>query len=122
MNANDIVVVVTKLWSAIQELTVGGIGGIVAYMVEYKRAKAADDEHKWSNMTMWIHLFMGSFMAYVVGQFMPADMTYRDGLIGLVGLTSYSIIGLVENRFATWLVDIVMAVSGGNKDGKEKRG
>lgn len=115
MTADELLIVLSKLWRAIQELVVGGTGGVIAYMVEYKRAKAADDEHKWSSGAMLIHIFMGSFMAYVVGSFMPHDMTYRDGLIGLVGLTSYSVIGLIESRFSTLLVDIVMAIFGGKK-------
>lgn len=115
MTANEIMLVLTKIWGAIQELVVGGTGGMIAYMVEYKRAKTVDDNHKWSKGTMCIHIFMGSFMAYVVGSFMPHDMTYRDGLIGLVGLTSYSVIGLIESRFSAWIVDVVMALFGGKK-------
>ncbi len=64
---------------------------------------------------MVIHIFIGSFIAYIAGTFMAADMTYRDGLIGLVGLTSYSLIGLLESNFTKWAIDVFMAMIGGKK-------
>lgn len=46
---------------------------------------------------------------------MAADMTYRDGLIGLIGLTSYSLVGLLESSFTKWAVEVFMAMLGGKK-------
>lgn len=117
MTANELYEILVKIGHALQEIIVGGVGGMVAYMVEFKRARTANENHKWNSASMVMHIFMGSFMAYVAGSFMPHDMVYRDGLIGLIGLTSYTIIGLIESRFATWLIDIIMAVLGG-KNGK----
>lgn len=117
MSANEVYELLVKIFHAMKEILVGGLGGVVAYMVEYKRIKSANENHQWNHASMVIHLFIGSFMAYVAGSFMAHDMTYRDGLIGLIGLTSYTIVGLIESRFAAWVIDIIMAVVGG-KNGK----
>lgn len=110
MNADELLLLLTKIWHAMHELVIGGTGGVVAYMVEYSRNKKVDAEHKWGWVSMFMHLFMGSFIAYIAGTFMGHDMLYRDGLIGLVGLTSYTIIGLLESRFSAWFVNVVMAL------------
>lgn len=115
MNAQEMYELLVKLSIAFKEALVGGIGGMVAYMVEYKRQKALIPEHKWSSGTMVIHIFIGSFIAYIAGTFMTADMTYRDGLIGLVGLTSYSLVGLLESNFTKWVIDVFIAMIGGKK-------
>lgn len=115
MNAHEMYELLVKLSIALKEVLVGGTGGMIAYMVEYKRQKALIPEHKWSSGTMVIHIFIGSFIAYIAGTFMAADMTYRDGLIGLVGLTSYSLIGLLESNFTKWAIDVFMAMIGGKK-------
>lgn len=115
MNAHEMYELLVKLSTALKEVLVGGTGGMIAYMVEYKRQKALIPEHEWSSGAMVIHIFIGSFIAYIAGTFMAADMTYRDGLIGLVGLTSYSLIGLLESNFTKWAIDVFMAMIGGKK-------
>ena len=116
MTAEQIFDAVVKLTVALKEILVGGTGGMIAYMVEYKRQKALVPEHKWSSGTMIIHIFIGSFVAYVAGTFMPPDMTYRDGLIGLVGLTSYSLVGLMESNFTKYAMNVLMAMIGNKND------
>ena len=116
MNAHEMYELLVKLSTALKEVLVGGTGGMIAYMVEYKRQKALIPEHKWSSGTMVIHIFIGSFIAYIAGTFMAADMTYRDGLIGLIGLTSYSLVGLLESNFTRWAIDVFMAMIGRKHD------
>ena len=116
MNAHEMYELLVKLSTALKEVLVGGTGGMIAYMVEYKRQKALIPEHKWSSGGMIIHIFIGSFIAYIAGTFMAADMTYRDGLIGLIGLTSYSLIGLLESNFTKWAIDVFMAMIGRKHD------
>ena len=118
MNAHETYELLVKLVAALKEVLVGGTGGMIAYMVEYKRQKALVPEHKWSSGGMIIHIFIGSFVAYIAGTFMAADMTYRDGLIGLVGLTSYSLVGLLESNFTRWAIDVFMAMIGNKTNGK----
>lgn len=115
MTAEEIFAIAIKIATALKEMLVGGTGGMIAYMVEYKRQKALVPEHKWSSGGMIIHIFIGSFIAYIAGTFMAADMTYRDGLIGLIGLTSYSLVGLLESNFTKWAVNVFMAMIGGRK-------
>ena len=118
MNAHETYELLVKLLAALKEVLVGGTGGMIAYMVEYNRQKALVPEHKWSSGSMVIHIFIGSFVAYIAGTFMAADMTYRDGLIGLVGLTSYSLVGLLESNFTRWAIDVFMAMIGNKTNGK----
>ena len=116
MSAHEMYELLIKLSTALKEVLVGGTGGMIAYMVEYKRQKALIPEHKWSSGTMVIHIFIGSFIAYIAGTFMAADMTYRDGLMGLIGLTSYSLVGLLESNFTKWAIEVFMAMIGRKHD------
>ena len=118
MNAHETYELLVKLTAALKEVLVGGTGGMIAYMVEYKRQKLAVPDHKWSSGGMIIHIFIGSFVAYIAGTFMAADMTYRDGLIGLVGLTSYTLVGLLESNFTKWAIDVFMAMIGNKTNAK----
>ena len=116
MTAEELIAIAVKLSTALKEVLVGGTGGMIAYMVEYKRQKALVPEHKWSSGGMIIHIFIGSFIAYIAGTFMAADMTYRDGLIGLIGLTSYSLVGLLESNFTKLAIEVFMAMIGKKHD------
>lgn len=118
MNTHETYELLVKLTAALKEVLIGGTGGMIAYMVEYKKQKALVPEYKWSSGGMIIHIFIGSFIAYIAGTFMAADMTYRDGLIGLVGLTSYTLVGLLESNFTKWAIDVFMAMIGNKIDGK----
>lgn len=118
MNAHETYELLAKLTITLKEVLIGGTGGMTAYMVEYKRQKALVPDYKWSSGSMIVHIFIGSFVAYVAGTFMAADMTYRDGLIGLVGLTSYSLVGLLESNFTRWAIDVFMAMTGNKTNGK----
>ena len=118
MNTHEKYELLMKLIAALKEVLVGGTGGMIAYMVEYKRQKLTVPEYKWSSGSMIIHIFIGSFVAYIAGTFMAADMTYRDGLIGLVGLTSYTLVGLLESNFTKWAIDVFMAMIGNKINGK----
>jgi hypothetical protein len=38
-------------------------------------------------------------MAFALGDLIPDDLAYRDGLVGLVGVVGFGLIGAVESKF-----------------------
>ena len=119
MTAGEIYSVVSQLASRMKDVLVGGTGGLMMYFVEHRRMKERGVETKIDLGSMFVNIFMGSFVAYVIGGSISPDTPYRDGIIAVIGMCSYSIIGLLESRVTQWVVDVFMAVLGGNKDGKK---
>lgn len=119
MSANEIVSVLSQIAASIKDILVGGTGGLMMYFVENRRMKERGVEAKMDLGSMFVNIFMGSFVAYVIGGSISPDTPYRDGIIAVIGMCSYSIVGLLESRFTQWVVDVFMAVLGGNKDGKK---
>lgn len=117
MIQNEYIDAVIGLAKAAKEILFAGAGGIVAYMYDYTRLSKENSEYKWSYKAMFINMFIGSFVGYTIGSFIPLEYVYRDGIIGFSGVSAYTIIGIVESRFATWIVDKV--TGGAGKDGKE---
>lgn len=105
---NDVLELLIKIAIALKDILLGGAGGVVAYMFDYSRKKNKKDEIKWSNSAMIINMFIGAFIAYTLGNFLPYDLVGRDGYIGLIGVTSYAIMGIIESRFATIIMDRLM--------------
>jgi len=115
MNAQEIVDILIKLGTSFKDILIGGTGGLVMYFVENKRLKVNGVEAKMNLGSMFINVFIGSFVAYVIGSSIGPDVSYRDGIVALIGMCSYSIVGLLESRFTQWAVDVFMALIGGGK-------
>lgn len=119
MSANEIVDVVTKLASSMKDVLVGGTGGLMMYFVENKRMKDKGVDAKLDIGQMFINIFVGSFVAYVIGSSIDMTTPYRDGIVAVIGMCSYSIVGLLESRFSKWIVGVFMALIGGDNNDKE---
>lgn len=119
MSASEIVDVVTKLASGMKDVLVGGTGGLMMYFVENKRMKDKGVDAKLDIGQMFINIFVGSFVAYVIGSSIDMTTPYRDGIVAVIGMCSYSIVGLLESRFSKWIVGVFMALIGGDNNDKE---
>jgi len=111
-NAN--VDLMAKIFDAFKEIILGGAGGIVAYMFDYQRQRKALADIPFSFSAMFINMCIGAFVAYSLGSFIDHSVSGRDGYIGLIGVTSYAILGIVESRFAKIIIDRIL----GGSDGK----
>lgn len=111
MQHHEIYDILVKVLIALKDVLLGGAGGVIAYMFNYSRQKEELEDIKWSYQTMFINLCIGAFVAYSLGTFVPITTVGRDGIIGLIGVTSYAILGIIESRFAKEVVDRLM---GGN--------
>lgn len=119
MSANEIIDVATKLASGMKDVLVGGTGGLIMYFVENKRMKDKGIDAKLDIGQMFINIFVGSFVAYVIGSSIDMTTPYRDGIVAVIGMCSYSIVGLLESRFSKWIVGVFMALIGGDNNDKE---
>jgi len=120
MNAHDIAEILTKLAGSLKDVLVGGTGGLMMYFVENKRMKERGVEAKMDVGQMFVNIFIGSFVAYVIGSSIDSHTPYRDGIVAVIGMCSYSIVGLLESRFTQWIVGVFMAILGEGKDNGKK--
>ena len=119
MSASELIDVITKLASSMKDVLVGGTGGLLMYFVENKRMKDRGIDAKLDIRQMFINIFVGSFVAYVIGSSIDMTTPYRDGIVAVIGMCSYSIVGLLESRFSKWIVGVFMALIGGDNNDKE---
>jgi len=120
MSANEIYSIVSQIISSTKDILVGGTGGLMMYFVENRRMKEKGIDAKMDVGQMLINIFIGSFVAYVIGSSIAPDTPYRDGIVAVIGMCSYSIVGLLESRFTQWIVNVFMAVLGEGKDHGKK--
>ena len=97
--------IIVSVFKASKEILLAGSGGIVAYLYDYTRISKEDDTYRWSNKAMVINMVLGAFVGYVVGSLIPMDVGYRDAIIAFSGVSAFTIIGIVESRFAQFIIE-----------------
>ena len=105
MVRNETVELVLNIVKAGKEIILAGTGGVVAYLYDYTRIVKTNDMHKWSNKALFINTIIGAFVGYVVGSLVPMEVTYRDAIIAFSGVSAFTIIGIVESRFAVFIIE-----------------
>lgn len=91
--------------AGIKDIVLGMTGGMIAYLFDYSKARRTGDESfQFMVSSMLINMALGAFVAYTVGTMLPADISYRDAIIGFSGVTAYNILLLAESKFAEWLI------------------
>ena len=105
MVRNETIELVLNLAKAGKEIILAGTGGVVAYLYDYTRMSKVNDAHKWSNKALFINTILGAFVGYTVGSVIPMDVTYRDAIIAFSGVSAFTIIGVVESRFAVFIIE-----------------
>ena len=98
-----------------KDVLLGLLGGLIAYLFDYKRAGKEGKEAVFKVSGVVINMALGAFVGYVIGTLLPPDTTARDALIALSGVTSYNILLLAESRFATWVFEKIVGKDTFNK-------
>ena len=86
-----------------KEIILGFIGGAIAYLFDYSKAKRNSKPFSFSISSMFINMALGAFVAYMVGTVIPVETTGRDAIIGISGVTAYQILLVAESNFAKWI-------------------
>ena len=102
---NETVELIFSIAKAFKEILLAGAGGIVAYLYDYARMSKANEAHRWSNKAFAINTFLGAFVGYVIGSVIPLDVGFRDAIIAFSGVSAFTILGIVESRFATLIIE-----------------
>lgn len=98
-----------------KDVLLGLLGGLIAYLFDYKRAGKEGKEAVFKVSGVVINMALGAFVGYVIGTLLPPDTTARDALIALSGVTSYNILLLAESRFATLVFEKIVGKDTSNK-------
>lgn len=107
MVRNETIELIINIAKAGKEVILAGAGGTVAYLYDYTKTSKTNEMHKWSNKALFINTILGAFVGYVVGSLIPIDVTYRDAIIAFSGVSAFTIIGIIESRFAVWIIERV---------------
>lgn len=102
---NETVEIIFNVTRALKEIILAGAGGVVAYLYDYSRISKVNAEHKWSNKALAINTVLGVFVGYVIGSLIPLDVSFRDAVIAFSGVSAVTILGIVESRFATLIIE-----------------
>ena len=105
MIRNETIDILMNIAKASKEVLLAGTGGIVAYLYDYTRLSKADAAYRWSNKALIINMILGAFVGYVVGSLIPLTVGYRDAIVALSGVSAFTIIGIIESRFAAYLIE-----------------
>ena len=105
MVRNETLELTINILKACKEILLAGTGGVVAYLYDYTRISKIDSEHRWSNKSMVINMVLGAFVGYTIGSLIPIDVIYRDAIIAFSGVSAFTIVGIIESRFAVWLIE-----------------
>lgn len=99
-----------------KDIFLGACGGIVAYLFDYKKAKKdKNSAFVFSFPSLLINMFLGMFVAYSIGTFIPLDVVGRDAFIGGAGFVSFPILLIAESKAVTYLFDIADRMFGSTK-------
>ena len=91
---------------ALKDILLGATGGVIAYLFDYSKAKrAGDKDFPFMPSSMFINMVLGAFVAYCVGTVVAEDTAGRDAIVGLRGVTAYSILLITESKFAEWVIN-----------------
>jgi hypothetical protein len=82
-----------------KDALLGGAGGLVVYLYHFAKNKEGDTEVRMDWAMFIINGIVGAFMAFALGDLIPDNIAYRDGLLGLVGVVGFGLIGAVESKF-----------------------
>ncbi len=108
MTSPDNITLLLKILLASRDVLLGLVGGFIAYLFDYNKAKREgnnDFVFRWTSLT--INMMLGAYVGYIIGSLIPLDAWYRDAIVSLSGVTAYQILLLAQSRFAGLVFDKV---------------
>jgi len=102
-----------QLFAHVKDIFLGLIGGVVAYLVKYRKEKEISIHTgqiiEFDFMILFTNMILGGFMSYLVGTLIDPHTTGRDFILGSVGISSYAIAIFIESKFAKIIIDKIFA-------------
>ena len=99
---------VSDIVKTFKDALLGGAGGLVVYLYHYAKSKEGDADIKLDWITFIINGVVGAFMAFALGDIIPDSLAYRDGLVGLIGVVGFGLMGAVESKFVEHILNKVL--------------
>ena len=77
----------------LKPLVIAAMGGLLNY---FYQVRAKKQQFRWRDL--FLSLALSAFVGYVVGDFIPVETTFRDGVIGLSGVLGFQLWGFFTNN------------------------
>lgn len=106
MNEVDLAGLISNFKDAI----LGGGGGFVAYLYRYALIRREDKSAKLDWVTFLINGIVGAFMAFALGDLIPPEWGIRDGAVGLIGVVGFTLMHVIETKFADKVVGKLLKI------------
>jgi len=84
-------------WAAM----IGGLGGIAHNLLLVFRGE------RFSLWLFCVNVVLAGFCGWLIGEFLPADVTARDGIIGISGFSAIKILEFVEAQGVVGLLKLL---------------
>lgn len=84
--------IIMSILAKIKAPLLATLGGVA--VVLYKRIQG----HPLGLIMSFCYIFLAFITGVIVGEFIPYDMYYRDGLVGISGILSLPIMGVLETE------------------------
>lgn len=88
-----------------KDATLGGVGGLVAYLYHYSNSRKKDPTIKLDKVSFIINGIVGAFVAHSFGSLVPETFEYRDAIIGSLGVAGFGVMGAIESK----IVDVIFS-------------
>jgi hypothetical protein len=91
-----------------KDVLLGMIGGLIAYLLKYKREKEKNSSYIFSWVSLFINVIIGGYVSYLFGTVIDPQWQYKDFVIGSVGVASYPILIWIEAN----ALDVILKKAG----------
>lgn len=82
-----------------RDALLGCSGGLVVYLYHFSTHREKNHTVEFDVVIFIINGVVGGFMAFTLGGLIPHSLEYRDGIIGLIGVTAFGFMAVVESKF-----------------------
>lgn len=94
-----------EIFKNCKDALIGGVGGLVAYLYHFSQSRHTDPSIRIDAVAFLINGIVGAFMAYCFGDLVSDSYEYRDGIIGLIGVMGFGLMGAIESKFLDSIIN-----------------
>ncbi|TLP41024.1 hypothetical protein [Arcobacter arenosus] len=94
-----------KFLISLKDIFLGFIGGFIAYLFDYSKARRSGDDFAFKWTSLLINIILGGYVGFVIGGLIPNELWWRDAVISMCGVSSYKILEVAQARFGDIVLD-----------------
>ena len=101
----ELINVFPNLLNVLFDMSLGGLGGLCAYLYDYNKASRNEKEFIFRMSSLMVNVVLGVFVSYAMSGLINTEAVYRNAVLLMSGFSAYSILTIAESRFAEAIYD-----------------